>query len=195
MHWRWATVSTHQSWRDSVWARCRIRGLTRGQVSAEAGSLRLLFRRLAWLLLASPRALLFPVLGPQLLYVSVSCLLAVVIWIMSALFVIYLFIFSIGTCFRFDCHKDTFAWLMVQLFFMGVLSSAHLFGEAEGSLNSIKLDTLWSEWFVCVCLCSILKSFFLFTRTCLARLVAPLKLNEIRMMCKRGLYEMYTLNY
>lgn len=79
---------------------------------------------------------------------------------MSALFVIYLFIFSIGTCFRFDWHEDTFAWLMVQLFFMGVLSSAHLFGEAEGSLNSIKLDTLWSELFVCMCLCSILKSFF-----------------------------------
>lgn len=136
------------TWCDSVRARCRIRGLTRGQVSAEAGSLGLLFRRLALLLLASPRALLFPVLGPQLLFVSVSCLLAVVIWIMSALFVIYLFIFSIGTCFRFDCHEDTFVWLMVQLFFMGVLSSAHLFEEAEGSLNSIKLDTL--IWVVCV---------------------------------------------
>lgn len=135
--------------RVSVRARCRIRRLTRGQVSAEAGSLRSLFRRLAWLLLASPRALLFPVLGPQLLFVSVSCLLAVVIWIMSALFVIYLFIFSIGTCFRFDCHEDTFAWLMVQLFFMGVLSSAHLFGESWRIFKQHKArHTL--IWVVCV---------------------------------------------
>ncbi len=185
----------HQSRRDSVRARCRIRGLTRGQVSAEAGSLRLLFRRLAWLLLASPCALLFPVLGPKLLFVSVSCLLVVVIWIMSALFVIYLFIFSIGTCFRFDWHEDTFAWLMVQLFFMGVLSSAHLFGEAEGSLNSIKLDTLWSELFVCVCvcLCSILKSFFLSLERVWQGWLHLWSLMKLK-LCKRGLYEMYTLN-
>lgn len=136
---------------DSIWARCRIWRLTRGQVSAEAESLCLLFRRrLAGLLLASPHALLFPVLGPQLLFVSVSCLLAVVIWIMSALFVIYLFIFSIGTCFRFDCHEDTFAWLMVQLFFMGVLSSAHLFGESWRIFKQHKArHTL--IWVVCVC--------------------------------------------
>lgn len=93
---------------------------------------------------------------------------------MSALFVIYLFIFSIGTCFRFDCHEDTLAWLMVQLFFMGVLSSAHLFGESEGSLNGIKLThSDLSGLCVRVCVQYLSLFFFLVTRTCLARLVAP----------------------
>lgn len=41
----------------------------------------------------------------------------------------------------------------------------------------------------CVCVQYISLFFFLITRTCLARLVAPLKFNEIRMMCKRGLYK------
>lgn len=159
---------------DSVCARCRIRRLTRGQVSAEAESLRLLFRRLALLLLASPHALLFPVLGPQLLFVSVSCLLAVVIWIMSALFVIYLFIFSIGTCFRFDCHEDTFAWLMVQLFFMGVLSSAHLFGESWRIFKQHKArHTLIRVVCVRVFVFDTQVFFFFATWRCLARLATP----------------------
>lgn len=99
--------------------------------------------------------------------------------------VIYLFIFSIGTCFRFECREGTFAWLMVQLFCMGVLICME---NAEGSLNSIKLDRLSSECFVFI---GLLFS----SRTCLAGLTAPLKLNEISIMCKRGLYDIYKPDY
>lgn len=95
---------------------------------------------------------------------------------MSAVFLIYLFIFSIGTCFRFECHEDTFGTALL----LWVSSSAHICRESWRIFKRHQQTALCS-----------MHTFLFLSGLCLERLGAPLKLNEIRIMCKRGLYEIY----